>query len=224
MKELGLDEGTILQKLSDTGTALSAQEIEQLEEAGFSDQFLSKVQKPAQPAKKSAEPEKEKLRLISGFVLLKELGVSEDVILEKIEERGIAFSPDDAILLERGGFSDDFIRKLCPEWVREEKPKEDTKREKKPAEKGLAGTWKMKAKEAEIKLVLASDGSFRWNSESGKEVMDFKGVWKKVDDESISMKAEGNPLGNLVPCKLVDADTLQMTLQGIALQFKREEE
>jgi hypothetical protein len=146
------------------------------------------------------------------------------VILEKVQERGIAFASGDAILLERGGFSDEFIRKVCPEWLREEKPKEDTKPEKKPPEKGLAGTWKMTAKDAEIKLVLASDGSFQWHSESGKEVMDFKGDWKKVDDESIAMKAEGNPLSNLVPCKLVDADTLEIELQGITLQFKREEE
>jgi DNA-binding beta-propeller fold protein YncE len=224
LKELGLDDGTILQKLSDTGTAFSAQEIQELKKAGFSDEFLSEVQKPGEPAKKPAEPEKDKLRLISGLVLLKRLGVSEDAILKKVEERGIVFASGDAILLERGDFSDEFIRKLCPKWVRTEKPKEDKKEEKKPAEKGLAGTWKMKAKEAEIELVLASDGSFHWNSESGKEVMDFKGVWKKVDDESISMKAEGNPLGNLVPCKLVDADTLEIKLQGITLQFKREEE
>jgi len=224
LRELGLEEGTILQKLSDTCTAFSAQEIEQLKKAGFSGEFLSKAQKPAQPATKPAEPEKDNLRLISGFVLLKELGISEDVILKKVEERGIVFAPGDAILLERGGFSDQFIGKVCPEWVSGEKPKEDKKQEKKPAEKGLAGTWKMKAKEAEIKLVLASDGSFQWHSESGKEVMDFKGAWKKIDDESISMKAEGNPLGTLVPCKLTDADTLEMTFQGITLQFKREEE
>lgn len=224
LKELGLDEETILQKLSDTGTAFSAQEIEQLKKAGFSDEFLSKAQKPAEPAKKSADPGKDKLKLISGFVLFKELGVSEDVILEKVQERGIAFSPEDAILLERGGFSDEFIRKLCPNWVRAEKPKDDEKQEKKPAEKGLAGTWKMTAKDGEIRLALASDGTFQWHSESGKEVTDFKGAWKKIDDESVSMRAEGNPLGTLVPCKLTDADTLEMKLQGITLQFKREEE
>lgn len=217
LKELGIGDDAILEKITSSGTMLSADEIGQLEKAGFSEGFLSKVQKPA-------ESEKDRLKLISGLVLLKRLGVSEDVILQKVEERGIAFLPGDAILLERGDFSDEFIRKVCPEWVRGEKPKEDKKQEKKPAEEGLAGTWKMKAKEAEIKLVLASDGNFHWHSESGKDVMDFKGAWKKVDDESISMKAEGNPLSNLVPCKLVDADTLEIELQGITLQFKREEE
>jgi len=146
LKELGLDEETILQKLSDTGTAFSAQEIERLEEAGFSEQFLSKVQKPAQPAKKP----------------------------------------------------------------------------KPTAEKGLAGSWHLKSAGLTVDLVLGGDGTFSWHYVGPDETEDLKGVWKKVDDSTIEVQEEGDPTKSLMPCKLIDPDTLQITVEGVILQFNRQ--
>jgi DNA-binding beta-propeller fold protein YncE len=146
MKELGLDDGTILQKLSDTGTSFSAQEIEQLKEAGFGDEFLSKIEKPAQPAKKP----------------------------------------------------------------------------KLTAEKGLAGSWHLKSAGLTVDLALEGDGTFSWHYVGPDETEDLKGAWKKVDDSTIEVQEEGEATKSLMPCKLIDANTLQITVAGVILQFNRE--
>ena len=146
LKELGLDDGTILQKLSDTSTSFSAQEIEQLKEAGFGDEFLSKVEKQAQPAK----------------------------------------------------------------------------RPKLTAEKGLAGSWHLKSAGLTVDLVLGGDGTFSWHYVGPDETEDLKGAWKKVDDATIEVQEEGEPTKSLMPCKLIDPDTLQITVEGVILQFNRE--
>jgi len=145
LKELGLDDATILQKLSDTGTAFSAEEIEQLKEAGFSDEFLSKAQKPAGPAK----------------------------------------------------------------------------RPKPTSEKGLVGSWHLKSAGLTVDLVLGGDGTFSWHYVGPDETEDLKGAWKKVDDATIEVQEEGDPTKSLMPCKLIDANTLQITVEGVILQFNR---
>ncbi len=157
--------------------------------------------------------------------MLHELGLSEESILKKIEETASTFSTEEVGQFKRAGLSEDFIGKLT---VTEAKTaKKEIKREKKdvkeePQEGGIAGSWRFKATGVEVSLVLGEDGKFSWHYESGDEVEDMKGTWKQRDDETIEIKDERNPLSTLLPCKLIDANTLQISVGGMTLQFKRE--
>ncbi len=232
LKELGIEEETILNKIQDSGTVFSVEEVEKLRGAGLSDETIEKLPKAG----------KKKPKLTAGnIILLHELGLTDESILEKIEETASTFSAEEAERLKAAGLTDAFIGKLTlkeAETVTKEVKGEKTKEEKtekkeekreqeeekeKPGEEGLAGFWKFKGTEVEISLVLGEDGNFSWHYESGKEVEDLKGTWKQRHDETLEIKEENNPLRTLIPCKLVDADTLQITLEGMAFQFKREE-
>jgi hypothetical protein len=106
----------------------------------------------------------------------------------------------------------------------EEQKKEEEEKEEEVVEKGVEGSWLLKAAAVRVDLVLGEDGSFSWHYESGDETEDIKGTWKKVDDSTISVTAEGESTASIVPCKLIDKDTLQITVEGVILQFNRVEE
>jgi hypothetical protein len=43
-----------------------------------------------------------------------------------------------------------------------------------------------------------------------------------VDDSTIEVQEKGDPAKSLMPCKLTGPDTLQITVEGVILQFNRE--
>lgn len=219
LKELGIGDDTILEKITSSGTMLSAEEIEQLRKAGLNEAFIGKLPK-------AKEKKKPKLTA-DNVVLLKEIGIDENKILAKVTESGSAFTAEELKQFEKAGFSGAFMAKLSPKEEEEpEKEKEEEKEEEeeKPIKKGLAGSWQFKASGAEIKLTLAQDGTLRWHLKSGSTTENLKGTWKKVDDATIEIKQENNPLRSRIPCKLIDAETLEMALRGATLRFKRIEE
>lgn len=216
LKELGIEEGTILKKVQDSGTVFSVEEVEKLRQAGLTDETIAKLPK--------AGKRKPKLTA-DNVILLHDVGLSDEEILNKIEETGSTFSSEEAERFRSAGLTDDFVAKLLATEVRREK-KEEKREEKKekvePREKGLAGSWKFKGTGVEISLVLGEDGSFSWHYESGEEVEHLKGTWKQRDDETLEIKGQNTPLRTLIPCKLVDAETLQISVGGMSLQLKRE--
>jgi hypothetical protein len=113
---------------------------------------------------------------------------------------------------------------LYSKIVEPEQEEEKEKKEEKVVEKGLAGSWQLKAAGIRVDLVLGEDGSFSWHYVSPDETEDLKGTWKKVDDSSIAVTEEGGSTSSLVPCKLINEDTLQITVEGVVLQFNRVEE
>ena len=219
LKELGIEEQTVLKKVQDAGAVFSGEEIEKLRAAGFSEQFLTEVAKAG----------KRKPKLTGDNILmLHELGLSEESILKKIEETASTFSTEDVERFKGAGLSEDFVGKLTVTEAKTEKKKvkQETKKERKekkvePAGDGLAGSWQLKAAGMLVDLDLREDGSFSWHYKSADEVEDLKGTWKKVDDSTIEVTEEGSPTASLVPCKLLDRDTLQIAVEGVILQFKR---
>ncbi len=107
LHELGFSEEVILKKIGDSGTTFSAEEIEQLQQAGFNEAFTGNLPK-------SNEKKMPKLTA-DNVVLLKELGIDEDSILKKITESGSAFVSEDLKQFEEAGFSEAFIARLSPE-------------------------------------------------------------------------------------------------------------
>ena len=216
LKELGIAEETILKKVRDSGTVFSEAEAEKLKAAGLSDELIAKF-----PRAGKAKP-----KLTGDNVLmLHELGLSEESILKKIEETASTFSAEEIGQFKRAGLSEDFIGKLTV--TETETGKKEIKREKKevkgePPEEGIAGSWRLKAAGLDVSLVLGEDGNFSQHYESGDEVEDMKGTWKQRDDETIEVKDEKNPVSIVVPCKLIDANTLQVSIGGVTVQFKRE--
>jgi hypothetical protein len=73
-----------------------------------------------------------------------------------------------------------------------------------------------------VDLALEGDGTFSWHYVGPDETEDLKGAWKKVDDSTIEVQEEGEATKSLMPCKLIDANTLQITVAGVILQFNRE--
>lgn len=391
LKSLEVDEATILKKVQDSGTTFNAQQVQQLKDGGFSDDFLSKV-------KEAKKPERQVRKVTAeNVVFMKSVDIPEQKILTQIESSGSTFSAADVEAFKKEGFSDDFIANLKkigavseeneekeekektvdvetateklrndvdemgdhltdaaqavekfegnlkkleslkeggilsdeeftrsvekaeettgkvveemtlkvvdlqraidsapdvkekkaaadlafyanqylsalgnyvgfahkgvpdefeqlrkkaedlnasvhvahdlyskivePEEKEAEKEKEEEKEEKKEkekgeelVEKGLAGSWLLKAAGVRVDLVFGEDGSFSWHYESGDETEDIKGTWKMVDDSTVSVTAEGESAASLVPCKLIDEDTLQITIEGVTLQFNRVEE
>ncbi len=212
LKELGIAEETILEKVTSSGTVFSPEDVERLREAGLSDETIAKLPK--------ASKKKPKLTA-DNVVLLHELGLTDESILEKIEETASTFSAEEAERFKSAGLSEEFIGKLTltePETVTNE-----MKREKKvePASDDLVGSWELKAAAVTVDLDLQENGAFSWHYKSADEVEDLKGTWKKVDESTIEVTEEGSPTSTLVPCKLIDSDTLQITVEGVILQFKR---
>lgn len=216
LKELGIAEDTILKKVQDSGTVFSEEEAEKLKAAGLSDELIAKFPKAGKPRPKlTAE----------NVLMLHELGLSEESILKKIEETASTFSTEEVGQFPKAGLSEDFIGKLTV--TETETGKKEIKREKKevkgePPEEGIAGSWRLKAAGVDVSLVLGEDGTFSQHYESADEVENMKGTWKQRDDETIEVKDENNPESMLIPCKLIDANTLQVSVGGVTVQFKRE--
>ncbi len=218
LKELGIEEDTILKKIQDSGTTFSPEEVAQLKKARFSETFLAELQKPKEVVQK-------KLKLtVENVVLLKELGIDEESILKKIEDTATTFSAEDLEQLKKAGFGEAFLAKLGVVEEKKEEKKEEEKEEEEVVENGLAGSWQLKAPGIKVDLVLGDDGSFTWHYEAADETEDLKGTWKKVDDSTIEVQEEGDPTKSLMPCKVIDPDTLQITVEGVILQFNRVED
>ncbi len=152
---------------------------------------------------------------VDNVIMLKDLGIEESSILKKIEDTGTTFSADDLEQLKKAGFSEAFLAKVSVEEEKKEEEKEE------PTENGLAGSWQLKAAGIKVDLVLGDDGKFTWHYEADDETEDLKGTWKKVDDSTIEVQDEGDPTKSLMPCKLTGPDTLQITVEGVILQFER---
>jgi len=216
LKELGIAEEAILKKVQDSGTVFSEEEAEKLKAAGLSDELIAKFPKAGKPKPKlTAE----------NVLMLHELGLSEESILKKIEETASTFSTEEVGQFQKAGLSEDFIGKLTV--TETETGKKEIKREKKevkgePPEEGIAGSWRLKAAGVDVSLVLGEDGTFSQHYESEDEVENMKGTWKQRDNETIEVKDEKNPVSTLLPYKLIDADTLQISVGGMTVQFKRE--
>jgi DNA-binding beta-propeller fold protein YncE len=216
LKELGIAEETILKKVQDSGTVFSEKEVEKLKAAGLSDELVAKFPKAGKAKPKLTG---------DNILMLHELGLSEESMLKKIEETASTFSTEEIGQFKKAGLSEDFVGKLTvtetKTATKEMKPEKKEVKEE-PQEGGIAGSWRLKAAGLDVSLVLGEDGKFSQHYESEDEVENMKGTWKQRDNETIEVKDENNPESLLIPCKLIDADTLQVSVGGVTVQFKRE--
>ncbi|MDP2897068.1 MAG: hypothetical protein Q8Q12_11005 [bacterium] len=151
---------------------------------------------------------------VDNVVMLKELGTAEETILKKIMDTGTTLTAAEVAQLKKAGLSDNFIAKLSRK--EEKKGKKEA-----PFASGLAGSWELRAAEIRGDLVLGEDGTFIWDYKSSDEEGNLVGDWDKVDNSTIGVTEKGSSTKSLFPCKLIDADTLQVTVEGVILQFKR---
>jgi hypothetical protein len=106
LKSVDVEEATILKRLTDSGTTFSAEELEKLRSAGFSEEFMSSVEK-------LKKPEARGRKLSAADVLkLKALDIPEETILKRIKDSGTSFSAEELKKLKNGGMSDEFIANL----------------------------------------------------------------------------------------------------------------
>jgi len=108
LKELGIAEETILEKIQKSSTSFSAEEVEKLRQAGLSKEFIEKI-----PKLDEAKEKKKKLT-VDDILLLHELGFSEEVIRKKIEDSGTTLSAKEIEQLKKAGLSEAFVFKLKP--------------------------------------------------------------------------------------------------------------
>ncbi len=365
LKGLGFSDEVILERITDSATIFADEDINKLKAGGFGDEFIAKLPKPETPT------EEERKLTVENVLALKQLGIAEQSILEKVQSSGTTFTPEEVQKLKDGGMSEDFLGKLAPqerieppevdlEAAREklrttatelknlvdaadaameqfdksakklesfreagvvsqeafvegmdkaaqnqvaasdervakareleeavaaspslpeknaatemasrvleylealrktrelavavakgeqEKSELDSSRTaagdvrtklsashnryltaaKKKTKDDLAsdrrtGTWHLDAAGATVDLELRADGTYTWHYKAGDEVEDLQGTWKRVDDSAIQVIEKGSRGKTLVPCKLTDQDTLQITLQGVVFHFKR---
>ncbi len=365
LKELSFSEAGILKRITDSGTTFGDEDIQKLKQGGFGDEFIAKLPKAETPG------EEQKKLTVENVLLLKQLGVAEEKIIEKVKASGTVFTPEEVQKLKDGGMSDEFLGKLAPqerpeapdidlEAAREklrsniaelkklvdvadaameqfdkstkklqsfreagvvsqeelvqgmekalerqvaasdesvarakelekavaarpslpeknaatemasrvleylealrktrelavgvakgekEKSELDSSRtaagdvktklsashsryltaaKKKTkdnlASDGRTGTWHVDAAGAAVDLELRADGTYTWHYKAGDDVEDLQGTWKRVNSSKIQVTEKGSRAKNLVPCELIDRDTLQIILQGVVLEFKR---
>jgi hypothetical protein len=122
LKELGISEEDILKKITDSGTTFVAEDIEKLKQGGFGDEFIAKLPKPEAPTPEAPAPEapaqEQKKLTVENVLVLKQLGITEDSILEKVKTSKTVFTAEDVQKLKDGGMSEEFLKKLAaPEAV-----------------------------------------------------------------------------------------------------------
>jgi len=119
LKELGISEEDILKKITDSGTTFVAEDIEKLKQGGFGDEFIAKLPKPEAPTPEAPAPEapaQEQRKLtVENVLVLKQLGISEDSILEKVKTSKTVFTAEEVQKLKDGGLSEEFFKKLAPQ-------------------------------------------------------------------------------------------------------------
>lgn len=111
LKDLEVTEEAILRKIVDSGTSLSAEDVERLKNAGMSADFLSKIQQP-----KQAPPAVRKLK-VADVIKLWELEIPQETILQKIRDSGTTFSAEEVEELKKAGVSEEFIASLAGQPV-----------------------------------------------------------------------------------------------------------
>ncbi len=313
LKDFGIPEATILQKVKDSGSRFSAGDLEQLKKAGLSDDFIAKLGAgpeeekekpekvdPAKAAKKFREDVDELGDCVEPAAKALEKFDETHHKLTSLKEAGVLSDEEFALALEKAGKTcgeaiEDYHAKAlelkkvideapflkekkagvdlasyCDQYlaalkevvkkagavaegkakpdelekaraaasdlktkvvvsfdlfaaITKEEPEKKEEKEKKeePAEKGLAGSWQLKAPGIKVDLVLGDDGKFSWHYEAADETEDLKGTWKKADESTIEIQGEGDPTKSLMPCKLIEPDKLQITVEGVILQFNR---
>ncbi len=98
------------------------------------------------------------------------------------------------------------------------------KEEEEVVEKGLVGSWQLRAPGASVDLTFVADGSYTWHAETAMGVEDLTGTWKKINDFSVQIQGEGELTPTLLPCQLITENVMQIAVQGVVLQFQRVEE
>jgi hypothetical protein len=109
LKQLGISDEAILTRITDSGTVFAAEDIEKLRQGGFDDEFIAKLPKAEAPT-----AEQKKLT-VENVLVLKQLGISEASILEKVKSSSTVFTPEEVQNLKDGGMSEDFLGKLAPQ-------------------------------------------------------------------------------------------------------------
>lgn len=380
LKELGFTDEVILKRITDSGTIFVAEDIEKLKQGGFGDEFIAKLPKREAPAVEAPAPEapapeapaqEQKKLTVENVLVLKQLGISEESILEKVKASKTIFTAEEVQKLKDGGMSEEFLKKLAPQAAVEAPGVDlDAAREKlrttvtelknlvdaantamdefdgsakklqsfreagvvtqegfvegmekaaqnhvaasdervakaKELEKAVAAapslpeknaatqiasqvleyleslrktrelavavakgekekkeldasrtttgdlkaklnashklyqtdvkkrtksewasdartaSWHLEAAGATVEMALLVDGSYKWHYKAGKDVLKLEGVWKPIDNATIEVTEKGSRKKNRIPCKLIGADTLEVTLQGVVFQFKR---
>jgi len=107
--------------------------------------------------------------------------------------------------------------------VRRPRKKVEKEEEEELVQEGLVGSWQLRAPGASVDLVFGEDASYTWHAETAMGVEDLAGTWKKVNDFSIQIQAEGDLAPTLLPCQLISENTMQIAVQGVVLQFQRAE-
>jgi hypothetical protein len=98
------------------------------------------------------------------------------------------------------------------------------KEEEEVVEKGLVGSWQLRAPGASVDLTFVADGSYTWHAETAMGVEDLTGTWKKINDFSVQIQGQGELTPTLLPCQLITENVMQIAVQGVVLQFQRVEE
>jgi len=119
LKELGFTDEVILKRITDSGTIFVAEDIEKLKQGGFGDEFIAKLPKPEAPTPEAPAPEapaqEQKKLTVENVLVLKQLGISEDSILEKVKSSKTVFTAEEVQKLKDGGMSEEFLKKLAPQ-------------------------------------------------------------------------------------------------------------
>ncbi len=90
------------------------------------------------------------------------------------------------------------------------------------AASGLVGTWAYQDANVKVLLILSANGRYSLSLQQGQQSTQQTGDYKIAAD-GMEMKADGAGLTGVVPYKLLDADTLQVTTpDGITLKLSRQ--